>query len=543
MDEATQVPEYNQLQEERNLKFKRWVARSVVYLGWLALFVGGVLAIRWSPWVLLWLVVMLMASTMLERVAKFMAGMTLREQVAKMRAEVDSRNLQVTNETRLKALEPPPEVPGYIIIGKHIDGDPLPPTNDVKLVDGWLCLRWDLVFQHQIVIGKSGAGKSTYIKHLVSQVLTRPDMDVFVLEGKGDGKFSRQIVDMIANKRGEAIPYFSLGYHAPCTPYNLFSGDFVAIYNRLLALVDAKLMAGDAKAKYHVGHYRDALLLICKAECGPPKSLEEVNRRLTPKWMLKTWENHPVELNKIDELDPASMVGLRSCFFNMDGIFGNVVGNGGFTFEEVRGAVFSVKMSTVTDDGPRLIFGTIEDLKDFLGNRQQRPAVLIVDEFGAMEVKNISLLFSQGRSFEVGVIVAALSVHNFGDTLDQRIPVVEAPSTYFQMWHNNPEELLAMAGRAKTTETSQSIRGDGQTTVGIRNPKEYIVDPDKVRRLEAGQGYFIYRNRQWLVQIPQVPDPESKPENVATRVRIPYEPDEKNLGDPIGIRKNKGKKT
>jgi hypothetical protein len=48
----------------------------------------------------------------------------------------------------------------------------------------------------------------------------------------------------------------------------------------------------------------------------------------------------------------------------------------------------------------------VEDFKDWIGKRQQRSAILIVDEFGQLHSSEMVALIELARSAQLGIILA-----------------------------------------------------------------------------------------------------------------------------------------
>ncbi|HRF98066.1 MAG TPA: hypothetical protein PLZ51_22825, partial [Aggregatilineales bacterium] len=78
--------------------------------------------------------------------------------------------------------------------------------------------------------------------------------------------------------------------------------------------------------------------------------------------------------------------------------FAEYLSPNGFSLDSVQGAVFSLRTAAMGDTSRRFLNFLIEDFKDWVGKRQKRPAVLVIDEFGQFENQSIIALIELARS-------------------------------------------------------------------------------------------------------------------------------------------------
>lgn len=86
---------------------------------------------------------------------------------------------------------------------------------------------------------------------------------------------------------------------------------------------------------------------------------------------------------------------------------------------------------------------------------QERPAVLIIDEFGAAfgGDRNVMDLIAQARKKELALVLATQSVADIPDE-GERERILESTNTTLVMGTRHPEQLTALAGTKFQLESS-----------------------------------------------------------------------------------------
>ena len=264
-----------------------------------------------------------------------------------------------------------------------------------------------------------------------------------MVDGKGDERLANDIRSLAYHHgRGEA-PVFRLGFEKSGAVYDGFRGQPTDIYNRLCALIGMADTEGNAQ--YYADVNRDLLQLICYASVGPPRNFEELRERLNKKWLEEAYRDDEVEQATIEQLDSRQLEGLSYRLRPLAREFGKYVGDGGFALEETPCAIFSLRVQSVGDTAQRFLDFLVEDLKDFIGKRQTRPAVLIIDEFGQFSNKNITALLSLARSAKLAIILATQDVASLKDEQTKKL-VLANTRTKILMATEFPEELAELAG-------------------------------------------------------------------------------------------------
>ena len=280
------------------------------------------------------------------------------------------------------------------------------------------------------------------------------------MDGKGDLGLAHQVAQLLYEKHAQPVPLFTLGFEKPGAVYDGFRGQPADIYNRLCALVGVEEATGNAE--FYADINRDLLQLISYAPGGPPRSFREVDERLSRDWLLQAYRDDPEEMRYLDALDDTLLSGLTVRLRPLIREFGQVVNEHGFVLEESRGAVFCLRTQSVGDSARRFLNFLVEDLKDFIGKRQQRPGILIIDEFGTFRNQGVVDLVMLARSANLGVILATQDVANLGDEDTRRIIMADC-RTKFLMATDFPEEVAELAGTIQQVEASVQHQ-DGEAT-------------------------------------------------------------------------------
>lgn len=396
---------------------------------------------------------------------------------------------------------PAPPRPGCLTLGAWMKGH-LAHSSGLIHANEWVYLEAELLSQHLLVVGTTGAGKSETLKRLVAETLRVTDRDIFFLDGKGDLSLGRDIAELIYQARGRPVPQFVLGANAPSSLYHGFCGQAADIYNRLCALIGVDEASGDAR--FYADINRDLLQLVCYAAPGPPRSFVELLARLDPVWLRHAYANTPDEAALLTRFDPNHLSGLAVRLRPLAREFAALVHPDGFVLEECGGAVFSLRTQSVGDTARRFLHFFIEDVKDFVGKRQRRPGLLIIDEFGAFENHNIVALLTMARSADLGVILATQDVAGLGDERTKRL-ILANTRTKLLMATDFPEEIGQLAGTTYQIEASiQHQEGIATGWGSGRVQHAFRLDMNELARLQPGEAFLIRQRYAGKVHIKAV---------------------------------------
>lgn len=453
-----------------------------------------------------------------------MALRSLKDQNEEMKRHLREHDL-TRHENHVDAMA---FVPGKLRLGKKKDGSIASPSAGITIErDGMACLDWSKTYDHILVVGTTGAGKSYYAMNwLIHETLHNTERKVIVVEAKGDLDFDRSVAHRIASKRGP-VPLFLLGHHEKGTLYDCFRGSGEAIKNRLIMLADLPTMDESGDTAFFAGFHRAALDMVCMVPGNPPKDWGDVFERLKMSWLKDNWGNDPYRKLIIERMEAAG--GKNNQGYVLDGLIvkiGNFVstfhqymGAGGFALEDYRGAMFSMKSGSSEDDTNRVQRVILSDLHDLMGNPKRQgghvgedgrfvwtPMTVIIDEFTGLTGQEIVLLLRQARGFNINIILSVQDETLLSRTPNDRQLILSNIGTFIIMRTNYPETFVTIGGTKAQLEPSIQYK-DGNPTgsMTVREGEEYLVNPNTIRYLPDGDAVVIRQNHAWRVKIPTAP--------------------------------------
>lgn len=450
----------------------------------------------------------------LRRIDRWLKPRTLQEGVEAQEAWLRARDARLSGQAVRQIELPPAVAPRVLRIGPTFRGQNFPPGHLVRKVGRWLALEESLLDRHLFILGSTGAGKSETLKRLALEVLEQTDRDLFLVDGNGDPKLAKAFRDLAwQHGRGEA-PIFRLGLGEPGARYDGFRGAKEDVYSRLVEIVGASTPKGQAEgdSEHWKAINRNLLQLICYPEKpGPPRSFEEVRRRLDLKWLRDTWKDNPDEAHELAGYKPADISGLRSRLAPLVREFAPLIGPDGFALEETRAAVFALRTQSAKDTTTRFLRFLIEDLNDFAGKRQTRPAVFMIDEFGQFGATGILSLLSMARKAQLGMVLATQDVAGLGDETERRL-ILANTRTKLLMGTDFPEEVASLAGTITRIESSiQHDQGEA-TGKGSGRPQDaFAISMNDVPRLKDGEAYLIRARHAVKLRVAAITAPASAP--------------------------------
>ena len=431
---------------------------------------------------------------------QFLKPQTLQEYLtaAEQAAKAEDRQLA----EKAESLPVPRIQVGQLCLGAIIRGESFRTQPEFQQRSGYLCMADSVLDQHLFLLGTTGAGKSETIKRLVYEILTATNRNIYFVDGKGDEGLAQDIRSLAHQFDRGIAPVFKLGFDRYGAVYDGFRGSAADIYNRLCALVGIHEAEGDAQ--YYADGNRDLLQLICYANEGPPRNFETVRSRLRKAWLLHAYHNNPLELAMIEDLSHKEIEGLARRIRPLAREFTACVGDEGFALEETPCAIFSLRVQSVGDTSKRFLDFLVEDLKDFIGKRQQHPSVLIIDEFGQFSNKNITALLSLARSSQLGIILATQDVASLKDETTKKL-VLANTRTKLLMATDFPEDVATLAGTFYQIEASIQQQDGGMTGLGsARIQHAFKVDMNEVAQLQPGEAFLIRQRHAAKIKIKAV---------------------------------------
>lgn len=405
----------------------------------------------------------------------------------------DQRKDLIKKRQRAMRRKRPPMRAKHLLLAPIIDLEEALPSHTGLYQDkGWLYLSEKTLPQHFFVMGSIGSGKSEFLKYLVCQILEHTDYDLFLVDGKGDDDLAHFVTECSQVFRALRPPIFKLGQGQTGDRYNAFTGDGDDIYNRLLGMmyggVDmSKVTAGQ---KHYLDINKSLLDFICKSHLGPPLDFGDLRQRLSKKWLYQTYRYNSSDMRDLRRV-VAHVDSLAIALQPLIRDFRQVVTRDGFCLDNARVGIFSVRTQSVGETSRQLLNILNQDLMDFMGKRQQRPTMIIVDEFQAFNSEALVSALSLGRSAGLSLVLATQDI---GSLLNDKIQrqIKANAKTKILLSTDVPEELGEIAGTKQVFEHSYQHEEGQVTGVGTsRVQHQHRISLNEVARLQAGEAFLI----------------------------------------------------
>lgn len=381
--------------------------------------------------------------------------------------------------------------------------------------NGWLFMAEDILPQHLFVMGSIGSGKSEFLKYLMYQILKQTEYDLFLVDGKGDLELADFVQGVTQQFRQFEPPIFRLGYGDASTQYNAFNGDDNAIFNRLFAMIyaDVELSKLTAGQKHYLDANKSLLHLLCHSPKGAPQDFLDLNNRLSQTWLKKTYFNHKDDLEHVKRV-AKHIDGFALSLMPLIREFKDLITRDGFSFDEARVGVFSVRTQSAGETSRQILNIIHGDLMDFMNKRQQRPTVIIVDEFQAFNSESLVKALSLGRSAKLCLVLATQDIGSvLNETVERQIQ--SSAKTKILLQTDLPEKLGEIAGTREIFEHSYQHDQGQVTGVGTsRVQHQHRISLNEVARLQPGEAFVIRQRYASRVQFHMV-DFKMKTQNLA----------------------------
>ncbi len=353
--------------------------------------------------------------------------------------------------------------------------------------------------QHTFLCGTTGSGKTTTVLCFIEYAL-KEGMPLVVIDGKGDPDFATA-VSCMSKEHNRDLQTFSISEPGNSWNYNPLScGGPTELKDRLMEMSEWREPYYQHMAERYL---QLAFTLFEKAYESfdfhtfiyglAPEKLELLACKL---------EALPYVLNYLSSIDRKGISGLLD---RLTLIVESQIGDL-FCFEpgktvSLPDAVASKKVVLFSLDSlayplyskliGRLI---INDLKAVASRRSREdPLVLtIYDEFNVFARRNIVDLVNKTRSKGFAALIATQSLADL-DNIDTALKrqVIQNCNTLIIQRQNDSvdaEELARIIGTEEKWMTTHQFNDAGGTNQGsLRLVKEFIIHPDKIKRLQVGQ--------------------------------------------------------
>ena len=428
------------------------------------------------------------------------------------RTERARRRRERRARRKVGATEPPRRPDGFEI-GRHIEGDKLLPVRRGRVVMPLARLEKTV-----LVIGAPGSGKTETLLRICAGVAKASDWSVFVIDAKGDRRTQGRFAQVM-NQRALRPRLF------PEQAYDGWRGTGQEIANRLVQLID---WADEGGGTY----YRDLSVNLVRAACvapgGPPRSSQEVLRRLDKNALTDLWAGHEraaaIAGFKGEHFDSARQ--RYAAFF--DACEGQL--DGDWAFEDTDCGYLLLNELLYGEETSKLGRFLVEEFKQYLAARRQdgRQVLLIIDEFSAIaDGERVARMVEIVRSYGAAVVLAPQAYEGMGGE-QASARILNAAHTVLLHAVPDPEPIVKAAGTRLVVESSLQHQDGVSTDLGSsRQQHQLRADPNHVRRLSEGMCFVLGNGMAQKVQIAPTPTLE---EDDAPRRDIFAKPDEQPFG-------------
>ncbi len=406
------------------------------------------------------------------------------------------------------------EAPGAVPLGVDRAGDP------VLLSD-------DQLSAHGLILGASGAGKSTTLLRILTDRIRR-ERPVLAIDMKGSPAFARQLADAAA---------------VAGRPFRLWTPDGPAHWNPLehgnATELKDKLIATE---RFTEPHYQRAaeryvqtvLQVLQQAHPDRSPTLQEVVRLMDPTRMASMLRSVPRPLadrvqDYIAGLTPDQLSAIRGLGTRLAIITESHTGaylappgdpadgtarptvdlRRALAGEEV--ALFSLNSSTYGKLAAQIGTLVVQDLVAAVGHRLGDPstglgtgardqAIIGIDEFSALGGDQVISLLARGRESGASVLLATQELADLDRAApglrDQVSGVTAVKIAHRQDVPSSAQAIAQMAGTEKRWEETRQFGGRllGGLDTGRRTRRQveqFIVHPNEIKSLRTGHAVLI----------------------------------------------------
>jgi hypothetical protein len=370
--------------------------------------------------------------------------------------------------------------------------------------------------KHVLVVGTTGAGKTTGLLNLIEG---SAGMGTVVVDGKGDYKLARRIIEM-AKARGQKAYLFDATGNEASAVYNpLARGDFTSLADRILTMREwtephyRTLAEGFAQTTFKVLHEcRARVDLLSASEALDTKFLTNLLRRTS-----KGGDQYKKLAAEVLALRAAEqqIEGLRAELRNLaTSVFAPLFDTGRARAKRLpvidlqraraEGALvyFCLPALRYPAQAAKLGKLIVNDVK-YTASVSEKPWRIILDEFSVFAGPQVLNVINMGRSNGLSAILATQSLADLAQGADKdgrsfTDQVIGSINTFIAYRLNSAadcELIASIAGTAEQVEfTAQTVHGAGTGAASARHTRSFNVHPDTIRNLDVGDAICVNKN-------------------------------------------------
>jgi hypothetical protein len=388
---------------------------------------------------------------------------------------------------------------------------------------------------HGLILGASGAGKSTTLLRILTDHVTR-NRPVIVIDMKGSPSFAGELEAAAA---AAARPFALWSIDGPAHWNPLSHGNPTELKDRLIAT-----------ERFSEPHYKRAaeryaqmaLGVLAQAHPGQPPTLTEIVTAMDPHRLPRMLRDLPGSLAErvqdyLTELGPdqiSAVKGLRTRLAllaeSAAGPFLEPARDSGGQIDLRRAlsgdavVVFSLNSGRYPGLAAQLGTMVIQDLVSAAGERLSAaagarpvPAIVGIDEFSALGADHVLQLVARGREAGLSIVLAtqeladmqraaaglrdqllgnaAVKIIHRQDVPDSALTAAQLVGTH-QVWERTIQTGGGLLGRYDTRRSSR------------RQVERFVIHPDQIKRLTTGEAILITKQPSTQTRAMRVRPPQ-----------------------------------
>jgi conjugal transfer pilus assembly protein TraD len=387
---------------------------------------------------------------------------------------------------------------------------------------------------HALIVGASGAGKSTTLLTILSDQIRR-GRPVVAIDMKGSPAFALEL-ERAAAAAGRKLRVWSPDGPSHWNP--LAHGNATSLKDKLISTERFTEPHYQRAAERYV---QTVLQVLHAAHPERPAQLDEVVATMEPRRLATLLRRVPRPLAERvqdylaglthDQLSAIRGLGTRLALLSESsagrylvpgeepGMAPTIDLQAGLNGGDV--ILLSLNSSVYGKLAAQLGALAIQDLVSAAGHRLERsadpagpamPATVAIDEFSALGADNVLALLARARESGISVLVATQELADLERAApgfrDQVLGIVAVKLAHRQEVHASAQTIAQMAGTERVWEQTLQMRGlfgsPGASRGSRRQVEQFIVHPNEIKTLQTGQ----------LVMLTKTPSAQ------ATRVRV-----------------------
>jgi len=389
-----------------------------------------------------------------------------------------------------------------------------------------VALGADQLSAHGLILGASGAGKSTTLLSILTAQIQR-GQPVVAIDLKGSPTFAGAL-RAAAGAAGR--PFRCWSPDGPETWNPLAHGNATELKDKLIAT-----------ERFTEPHYQRAAERYVQAalqvlrETGARVTLQRVVEVLEPARLAAAARRLPVQRaaqvgDYLSSLSPDQLSAVRGLASRLAIISESHTGrflNDGPGID-LRAAVdgrevvlFSLNSSTYGRLSAQLGTLAVQDLVSVAGHRLgaggHPPATVAIDEFSALGSDNVMALLARGREAGVSVLLATQELADLDRSApglrDQVLGNTAVKIAHRQDVPRSAETVARLAGTVRDWERSYAVRpgrwgGERIEQGSLRQVERFVIEPDRVRTLRTGEAVVVVKTPSSRAHVTRVLPPD-----------------------------------